>query len=165
MKEREWGRAKWGGIYKWMNQWTTPPPPQSSPLPPPAGCHRCACALLINGGKLIEALQRRWPHLGGRRRKKNMAFTCCNYWRAAGPDWLVSFVSAAHRGPVEKLPPELGGGGGEVMDCALLASQPAAFCVFSLSPPKGAPCTWLPNRFFSKQWKNRKTSRFSVAIE
>lgn len=82
-----------------------------------------------------------------------MAFTCRNYWRAAGPDRLTSFVSVTHEGPVEKLPPEIGSGGGEVMDCALLASRPPPLSVehvlpFSFCPLKGALSTWLPKDFF-----------------
>lgn len=89
--------------------------------------------------------------------KKNMAFTCCNYWRAAGPDWLVSFVSAAHQGPVEKLPPELGGGGGEVMDCALLASQPPLLFVSFLSLlQRGRRALGCQTDFFitMEKWEN-----------
>lgn len=65
--------------------------------------------------------------------EKKMAFTWGNYWRVAGPDQLTSFVSVAHEGPVEKLPPEIGSSGGEVMEC-VGQSTAATFSVMLVLP-------------------------------
>lgn len=162
MKAREWGRAKGGEIYKWINQWTPSPASQTSPHPSLSWTPQmCVCAA-------DKRQKTNWSSttptaFGKKKEKKMMAFTCRNYWRAAGPDQLTSFVSVAHEGPVEKLPLEIGSSGGEVMDCTLLASQPLPPLPFSFCPPKGALCTWLPKHFFflvwgrwDKKWKNGK---------
>lgn len=163
-----------------MNEPINPPPPTSTTLTAPSHSwtpQMCVCTA-----------DKRWKTnwstttplitFGRKEKRKKMAFTCCNYWRAAGPDWLVSFVSAAHRGPVEKLPPELGGGGGEVMDCSLLVSRtPQLFVPFLSLLQRGRRVLGCQAEFFflggggrdgrgwNEKWKIRKTACLSVPIE
>lgn len=168
MKASEWGRAKGGEIYKWINQWTPSPASQTSPYPSPSWTPQmCVCAADKRrktnwSSSTLTAFGR------VKKKKKMMAFTCRNYWRAAGPDELTSFVSVAHEGPVEKLPPEIGSSGGEVMDCALLASRLPSLSVehvlpFSLSSKGGAVYLAAKTFFFfsclgKKKRKNGKRS-------